>query len=305
MTLRSSLRDYLALRRELGFTLRRDELLLTQFVTYCEEQNAEIITVELAVAWATLPERCSQVWGALRLRVVRAFARYLHCLDARHGVPPTDLLPDGPHRATPRIYSNDEITSLMARTSSMRSALRGASTTAIIGLLASTGLRIGEALALDRDDVDLNRGVLTIRHAKFDTSRLVPLHSTSVVALGAYARERDRLMVRAKTPAFFLSATGTRVLHCNFHSAFHESLARVTRAGESGSGRVHDLRHTFAVSVLERWYEEGVDVAAKLPALSIYLGHASPSSTYWYLSGSPELLGRAARLLEATYEDAS
>ena len=305
MSLRSSLADYVTLRRELGFSLRRDEKLLIQFTTYLEARDAEFVTLELALTWATLPEACSALWGAQRLRVVRGFARYLQGFDARHCVPSADLLRDGRHRATPYLYSSDEITSLMRAALAIATPLRAASTAAIIGLLASSGLRVGEALALERDDVDFDRGVLTVRHAKFNKTRLIVLHATSVTALRAYASEVEQLMPRAKSSAFFLSATGTRVLYCNFHAAFHQLVARTLETSSSQHPRVHDLRHTFATRVLERWYAEGDDVAAQLPALSTYLGHVNPSATYWYLSGSPELLEQATKRLEATYEDLS
>jgi integrase len=302
--LRQSLEGYLTMRREFGYRLERAASLLSQFVDFCDESGAELVTVELALTWATSPLNCSRLWGANRLGVVRGFARYLHALDPRHAVPPTNLLPDESHRSTPYLYSPGEILALMRATTTIASPLRAASTETIIGLLWASGLRVGEALALDRCDVDLTRGVLTIRHAKFNKSREVPLHPTSVAALRTYAKRRDGLMDRAVSPAFFVSATGTRVLYCNFHEAFHKLVRRVEIEPRSAScrARVHDLRHSFAVSVLTRWYAEGVDVAARLPSLSTYLGHVSPAATYWYLSGSPALLKLAAARLEEAYK---
>ncbi|MGO8861150.1 MAG: tyrosine-type recombinase/integrase [Acidimicrobiales bacterium] len=302
--LRRSLSDYLAMRRELGYKLDRAGQLLSQFVDFCDQSDTEVVTVEAALTWATLPEGCSPGWGAFRLCVIRGFARYLHGLDPRTGVPPTDLLPTNYGRARPFLYSTDQLKALLEAAQQIPSALRAASTEAIVGLLASTGMRIGEALALDRSSVDLGHSRLTIQQAKFNKSREVALHPTTVDALAAYATRRDKLSPRAGESAFFVSATGTRVLYCNFHLAFQDLVRRAGIEARSPScrPRPHDLRHTFAVTTVTRWYREGADVAALLPSLSTYLGHVDPAATYWYLSGSPELLGLAARRLEATYE---
>jgi len=297
--LRQLLEDYLVTRRSFGYRLERAGQLLGQFVTFCEQRGAEVVTVELALTWATLPPNCSRLWGANRLTVMRGFARYLHALDSRHAVPPASLLPDESHRVTPHIYSTLEIVALMRAARTITSPLRAASTEALIGLLASSGLRVGEALALDRCDVDFEAGLLTICHAKFNKTREVPLHSTSVAALSAYAKRRDELMSRASGPAFFVSASGTRVLYCNFQRIFHQL---VRDSAIEQRARIHDLRHSFAVSALTRWYEEGADVTSRLPSLSTYMGHVSPVATYWYLSGSPTLLKVAATRLEIAYE---
>lgn len=296
--LRQLLEDYLVTRRAFGYRLERASRLLGQFVDFCEQRGVDVVTVELALTWATLPLNCSRLWGASRLSVVRGFARYLHALDSRHGVPSVSLLPDESHRATPYIYSTVEIVALMRAARTITSPLRAASTEALIGLLASSGLRVGEAIALDCSDVDLDRGVLTIRHAKFNKIREVPLHPTCVAALRDYARRRDELTSRPGH-AFFVSASGTRVLYCNFQRIFHQL---VRDNGIERDARIHDLRHSFAVSALTRWYEQGADVTSRLPSLSTYMGHVSPVATYWYLSGSPALLKVAATRLETAYE---
>ena len=297
--LRQLLSDYLATRREFGYRLGRASHLLGQFVDFCDQRGVEVVTVELALTWATSPLNCSRLWGANRLGVVRGFTRYLQALDSRHAVAPTNLLPDESHRVTPHIYSTVEIVALMREARTITSPLRAASTEALIGLLASSGLRVGEALALDRCDVDFDAGLLTIRHAKFNKTREVPLHSTSVAALRDYAKRRDELMPGAPGPAFFVSASGTRVLYCNFQQIFHQL---VRDSVIEGRARIHDLRHSFAVSALTRWYEEGAEVTSRLPSLSTYMGHVSPVATYWYLSGSSALLKLAAARLESAYE---
>jgi len=302
MTLRQSLEGYLAMRREFGYRLQKTGHLLTQFVTFLEERDADVVTVELALAWATLPTDCGPAWSSGRLGMVRGFARYLHAFDPRTGVPPIGLLPRGKKRATPFLYSNEQVRSLMAAARDIPSPRRALTTEAIIGLLAASGLRVGEVLALDRGDVNVTDGVLIVRHAKFDKSRLVLLHPSCAAALQIYASRRDQLIPRAG-PAFFTSPTGKRVHHCNFSATFH---ALVSDAGlevhPSCRARVHDLRHSFAVNVLTRWNAEGADVSTKLPSLSTYMGHVDPADTYWYLSATPELFEQAVTRLEAVYE---
>lgn len=298
--LRQSLSAYLAMRRELGFKLHTDGKLLVNFVAFCQTSRAQFVTIELAVAWATLPEHCTVTNSYCRLKAVRGFARYLHAFDPRTGVPPTDLLPTGPQRVTPYIYSRDQVKALMAATRAMHSPLRAATTEAVVGLLVATGMRVGEALALDRDDVNLSGGYLTVRHAKFNKMREIPLHPTGVAALHAYALRREELMKKTTSPAFFVSMAGTRLSHNNFHVAFGELLRRahIERRSPSCRPRIHDLRHSFAMTVLSGWCADGGDVAARLPSLSTYMGHANPAATYWYLTATPELLALAAERLE-------
>ncbi len=188
----------------------------------------------------------------------------------------------------------------MAAARSLRSPLRAATFETLLGLLSVTGLRIGEALRLDRDDVDLDDGILVIRSSKFGKSREVPLHATTVEALAAYARQRDRLCPHPVVPAFFLSTAGTRLLYCNVHQAWLELVRRAGLRPRSPHcrPRPHDLRHSFAVRTLLDWYRDGLDVQAHMPALSTYLGHVHPGHTYWYLSGAPELLNLVVARLD-------
>jgi integrase len=214
------------------------------------------------------------------------------------------MLPDRSHRATPYLYSEHEVLGLMTAAQKLPAPMRQETTATIVGLLYATGMRVGEALRLDRGDVDLDEGLLVVRDSKFGKSREVPLHKSAVEALGSYAERRDELCPQASTDAFFLSATGTRVLYCNFHMAF---LGLVREAGLRPRSpkcrpRPHDLRHSFAVSTLIDWYREGVEVEPLLARLSTYLGHVHPGNTYWYLSAAPELLGLAAARLEGSTE---
>ena len=300
--LRAELDNYLALRRALGFKLRRAGLLLADFISYLEANGTDTITTENAFAWASLPANASSDWWGYRLSVVRAFARHLHAIDPVHDVPPTGLLPAKTHRATPYLYSDANIAALMAAARQLRSPLRAATFETLVGLLAVTGLRIGEALRLDRDDIDLAGGVLRIRQTKFGKSREVPLHPSTVEALAAYALRRDELRPRPREQAFFVSTAGTRLLYCNAHLAWLDLVRRARLGPRSATcrPRPHDLRHSFAVRTLLGWYRDGADVAACMPLLSTYLGHVHPGNTYWYLSAAPELLTLVAARLDAT-----
>lgn len=303
--LRSALADYLTLRRSLGFKLDRAGRLLAQFVGYCEAAGAETITIELALSWATLPENASECWLAGRLLVVRGFAKHLAFVDERTEVPPVGLLPGRSHRATPYLYSDDEIVRLMAAAKQLPSPLRRATFETLIGLLCVTGMRVGEAIRLDRGDVDLADGILVVRNSKFGKSREVPVHESTTTALRAYTKCRDKICSQVNSPAFFISLAGTRLRYDGFHLAFLGLVrdAGLTRRSATCRPRPHDLRHSFAVSTLIDWYRDGVDVESRLPHLSTYLGHVHPANTYWYLSAAPELLGLAAARLETATKE--
>jgi integrase len=298
--LRAALADYLALRRGLGYRLERAEKLLAQFVAFLEERGHEHVTIEGALAWARGPAGGSPGWWGQRLSVARGFAAYLNTLDPAHEVPPGDLLPARSGRATPYLYTDAEIAALIEAARRLRAPLRALTFSTLVALLAATGLRIGEALGLDRADLDAEEGILTVRAGKFAKARELVLHPTSVRALQGYLASREELCPRPASPALFLSLAGTRLLYCNFHLTFLRLVAEAGLGPRSGAcrPRPHDLRHSFAVSTLAAWYRAGADVGALLPRLSTYLGHVSPSATYWYLEAAPELLGRAAERLE-------
>lgn len=300
--LRDALDNYLAIRRALGFKLQRAGLLLADLIAYLEANGASTITIEAALAWATLPPNGASDWWGQRLSIVRGFARHLHAIDPAHEVPPAGLLPARSHRATPYLYSETDIAALMSAARLFRSPLRAATIETLVGLLAATGLRIGEAIGLDRDDVDLGEGVLTIRLSKFTKSREVPLHASTVDALTVYARCRDRLCPRPLDPAFFVSTAGTRLLYGNAHIAWLELVRRSGLQPRSARcrPRPHDLRHSFAVRTLLGWYRDGADVQAHMPLLSTYLGHVHPANTYWYLSAAPELLDLVVARLDTS-----
>lgn len=298
--LRRHLEDYLKLRRSVGFKLDRTEKLLGLFLDHLEVHGQVRITTEAAITWASQSETASTNWWAHRLSVVRNFARHLHAIDPVHEVPPPGVFPTEPARAVPYIYSEAEISALTAAAGRLVSPLRAATYETLIGLLTITGLRIGEALALDRDDVDLAAGVLRVRDSKFGKSRHVPIHASTVDALVAYGRRRDELCPSPRHRSWFVSLAGTRLHYCSVHRTWLSLVdaAGLTPRSRSCRPRPHDLRHRFAALTLLGWYRDGLDVQAHLPLLSTYLGHTNPAQTYWYLTGTPELLGIVADRLD-------
>jgi integrase len=293
--------EYLATRRALGFKLERDGQLLPDFVASLDQAGLTTVTIDAALAWATRPAGADPSWWGARLAIVRGFARWLAAFDPATQVPPADLLPMRSRRAEPYPYTDDDIAALMRAARAIPAPLKAATYETLIGLLAVTGMRVGEAIRLDRGDLDCDDGVLTVRDTKFGKSREIPLHPSTAEALAAYSRLRDRLCPRPTTPSLFISTAGTRLIYKNVHRKW---LDLVSRAGlEPRSRRCrprpHDLRHRFAVTTLLGWYRAGANVEARLPQLSTYLGHVAPSDTYWYLHAAPELMARAAQQLEA------
>lgn len=231
------------------------------------------------------------MWWARRLGLVRQFALYALAFDQRTEVPPHKLLPRSSRRLTPYIYSKEDVDRLLEAARTQRNHLSASTDTTLLGLLAVTGMRVGEAIRLDRRDLDHDRGLLVVRGTKFGKSREIPLHPSTVEALERYARSRDRLFPVQYSSALFFSRNGRPLIYANVHWRFHRL---IDRAGLANRGprrpRIHDLRHTFAVRTLIGWYRAGVDVQSQLPLLSTYLGHLNPTMTYWYLTAVPELL---------------
>jgi integrase/recombinase XerD len=291
--------DYLGVRRALGYKLAENGKQLPDFVAYLDSVGASRVTTELAVAWATQPTGCTPVWWARRLAMVRGFARHLKAIDPDTEIPPLGVLPHRCRRVAPYLYSDTDIEALMAMARALRSPQRAATYEAMIGLLTVTGMRSGEAVRLDRDHIDWDEGVVTIWNSKFQKSRAVPLHPTSLNALQRYTRIREQFCPNPKSSAFFLSTTGTRLNHDSLNRVFR-GLVHETGLDRLGRRRPrpHDLRHRFAVKTLIGWYRDGVNVEAHMPLLSTYLGHSNPENTFWYLSAVPELLLLASRRLE-------
>lgn len=292
------LADYLRLRRRLGFALGRHGQELPHFVAFLEARGATIVTVELAVAWARLSPRVAPITVEFRISEVRGFARYLHAIDPSHQIPPPGLLGVPRRRPAPYIYTPEQIAEVLAATRRLTPPLRAATYRSLLGLLATTGMRLGEARALSRADVDLIDGLVTIRQAKFDRMRLVPLHPTVTAELRVYVAERDRACPRPKVDRFFLTVTGCAVRREEADSVFRAITGLMGLRTDTVHPRIHDLRHSFAVHTLIDWHRNGTDVSALLPVLSTYLGHVEPANTYWYLSAVPELMGLIVDRLE-------
>ena len=238
------------------------------------------------------------------MTIARGFARYLAGIDARTEVPPVGLIAGRRRWRPPFIYSPGDIEALMAQARQL-TPMPAATHETLIGLLAVTGLRVGEAIRLDRADIDWTGAVLTIRESKFGKTRMVPVLNSTLDMLGRYSRIRGRLCPQAATAGFFVSTAGTRLIYACVGQVFRRLRDRAgIGAGADRPPRIHDLRHTFAVRTLLGWYQAGEDVEARLPVLSTYLGHRDPRSTYWYLSAAPELLALAARQLERSQEAA-
>ncbi|GAA3314321.1 tyrosine-type recombinase/integrase [Arthrobacter ramosus] len=294
--LESLVGDYLRLRRGLGFKLATHERYLTEYLRYLERSGQETVTTENILGWARTPGGAASYHGA-RLSVARSFARWAHAFDSSIEVPPRQLLPARSPRAVPFIYSDEQVLALLEQARLLRSPMVAATYRTLIGLLACTGMRVSEAINANRSDLDA--GVLSVADTKFGKSRLVPLHSSVLEVLADYALTRHRLLGPVSTEALLVSSAGTRLIYKNVHRVFHRLVARagITPKSQQCRPRIHDLRHSFAVTTMIGAYRDGAVPAEVLPVLSTYLGHASPGSTYWYLEAVPELLAEAGRRL--------
>ena len=296
--------DYLRARRALGFKLERHGRLLPQLVEYLEAAGEHTVTSELAVAWARLPAAAQPAHWAARLAVARGFAAYLQTIDPQAEIPPAGVFAVRRQRPNPYLWSQPDICRLLHAARTLRPPLRAASYQALFGLLAVSGMRVGEAVALDRDDdIDLAAGVVTIREqiAKLERARLLPLHPSTIDALDGYASTRARLCPRPASTAFFLSSTGSRIDRSEVSRTLRKITIALGLRTETTRPRAHDLRHRFAVSTLIDWQRSGAQIDTRIAALSTYLGHVGPAETYWYLTATPELMGLAAQRLDRRF----
>lgn len=300
--LREQVADYLRLRRSLGYKLIEHERFLNQFLDYLEKNQAATITAENALAWARLPTGATPRWHGVRLSAVRGFAVWAQAFDPDIQVPPTGLLPMSTVRATPYLYSQNQICALMNAAAGLVPKSRAATFRMLIGLLAVTGMRAGEAIRADVTDLDPDAQTMMVRNTKFGKTRLLPLHSSAVDELRAYLRIR-RTTARPGTTALLVSVAGTRLTYDNAHGVFKKltTQAGITPRSTACRPRMQDLRHSFAVNTLLDAYRAGADVGERLPLLSTYLGHTEPANTYWYLHAAPELMSLAAERL-ATHD---
>jgi integrase len=293
--------DYLRLRRLLGATLNSHGLLISQFLAWLDETGGESLTVDAAVRWAVLPVDAAARWRAFRLSVIRGFAGYVHAQDpALAQIIPMGLVPSKVVHAIPYIYAPDQTLALMTAALTLSPPLRGLTLQAVIGLMVTTGMRVGETVALDLTDIDLTNGLITVT-GKYGKTRLVPILPSTVTALREYLRHSRELVTARDDTPFFLTFIGTRPASESIQRAFRSvatSLNLVARPGIRAP-RLHDFRHTFATTTLLEAYREGIGVDAQVAVLATYLGHVSPASTYWYLSASPELLTVVSERVEA------
>ena len=295
---RKAVKAYLQERRALGFKLHESERLLSQFADYLEKHKVTIITQELAVRWACLPDKCKPSYWAQRLSAVRLFARYYSAIDPHTEVLPQELLPFRSRRTAPYIYTEQQILGLIKASKKLASktGLRASTFATLFGLLAVTGMRIGEIVGLDQEDVDLDKGVLLVKKTKLDRSRMIPLHPSALKALHRYVQHRDKVHPKPKTASFFVSEAGTRLTAWTVRWNFNKLSCQIgLRHPSDRSGpRIHDFRHTFAVHMMQNWYRQGKNVEKLLPQLGMFLGHRLLNCTYWYMTATPELLKLAA-----------
>ena len=304
--LRQAIQDYLVLRRSLGFKLRDAGRWLSKFADFLEARGATQVTTQLALEWAqqdptVLPSTCAQ-----RLGYVRGFARHQIAVDSGTEIPPAGLLPFRPRRARPFLYSQEQVEQLLrcALALAPTDGLRPWTYHCLLGLLSVTGMRIGEAIRLQLDDVNLLEGLLTLRGTKFGKSRLVPIHSSTQVVLAQYREHRARCAAARASAFFFITSRGHHLDIGDIHRTFYVLSRQVgLRAADASHGpRLHDFRHRFAIETLLRWYRSSADAEQRLPLLSTYLGHVHVADTYWYLSGCPELMQQAVARLEQRWE---
>ena len=295
---RKAIKKYLQERRALGFKLYDAGHLLFQFADYLEKHKTTIITQELAMRWACLSDKCQPKYWAQRLSAVRIFARYYSAIDPRTEIPAQGLLPFNNKRTIPYIYTEKQILRLIkaARTLYSKTGIRASTFVSLFSLLTVTGMRIGELIGLDREDVDLEEGVLLVKKAKHDRKRLIPVHLSTVKALQRYVRHRDKACPKPKTTSFFVSETGIRLTASMVRWNFNKLSCQIglRNPSDSSGPRIHDMRHTFAVHMMQNWYRQGKNVEKLLPQLAVYLGHRNLNCTYWYMTATPELLKLAA-----------
>jgi integrase len=298
--------DYLALRRQLGVTLHEAGRVLTAFAGSAAQAHAEYVTTALVLRWAAQQTHVSAATINGRFQMIRRFAGWRQLTDPRTEVPPADLLPGRYRRRPPRLYREDDIPRLLNAARQLRSAkgLRGHTYETLFGLLAVTGLRSSEVVALDDGDLDHRQATLFVRRTKFGKSRLVPLHASTMEALARYQAIRDRIVRHRLDDALFISERGVRITQGAAEYTFARVSAQIGvrprfRAHRLGRGypRLHDLRHRFAIRTLVNGYRCGGPVDPLLPVLATYLGHVHVHDTYWYLEAVPELLQLATERL--------
>jgi len=308
ITLSQHAQQYLRERRRLGFQLHSMGHALRSFTRYVDRlKPLRPVTLELMAQWARCDRGHSadpRTW-ARRLKILRPFTRWLRQFEPGTEVPDDALFGPIGERVAPHIFSEQEIAELVRAAGQLAPELRGATYSTLFALIASTGLRVSEAVRLHNADVDLKAGVLTVRRTKFAKSRHVPLHSSAIEPLRQYRRLCDRWVTPTEDSPFFVGSRGRRrgeQLSTRQVDRVFASLR--TQLGWRNRGahhapRVHDLRHAFVVRRILAWHSQSIDIDQAMLSLSTYVGHAMVTNTYWYLTAVPELMALAAKKFES------
>lgn len=304
--LSKSIKDYLALRNQMGYKLKNAKNVLNKFADYAKRKKRSYITSKLALDFATQNPKTSSHQYAVRLGIIRQFALYQQTIDPRTEVPSKYLLSSTYRRRDPYIYHDNEIAKLLDSCKILKKphSLREKTYYTLFGLYAVTGMRTNEALKLHHDDVDLKKGIITIQESKFRKSRKIPLHSTTTKMLKKYARGRKRYFKNPTSQYFFVDNYGEGLKKRAVTDVFKKVCiaAGLRKKGEFNGPRIMDLRHTFAVKTLINNFKKNTDIDFVIPILSRYLGHMHPKNTYWYLTATPELLNLIILRLETKLE---
>lgn len=288
---------YLAHRRALGYKMRTEGRMLLNFARAADlSGHRGPLTRKLALHWAALPRQADRLYHARRLEVVRGFAQHQIVFEPATEIPPRHVYGPAHCRKPPHLYCPAQIHQLLRRATQLPGRLRPLTYHTLLGLLACTGLRISEALALSIRDVDWVQGVLTVQESKYRQTRLVPVHPSALPSLQRYAQRRQALFPLAQH--FFVSDRGNRFAYTTVRTVFRKLAHGLVSTSGRRFVRLHDLRHTFACRVLQRWQRSKRGATGRVVILSRYLGHVHVNDTYWYLTAAPELLAEAARLFE-------
>jgi integrase/recombinase XerD len=302
MNLSKALKDYMKIRTYSGFKLRSVKNVLEKFITFMKINKSSHITVTEALNFSTKSKKCSSFEHSRKLRIIRQFSIYVKMFDFKTEIPPKDALPVSYQRRTPYIYTKEEIIGVLNACIKIKSSNSFYPLTfyTLFGLVSVTGMRTQEAINLERSSIDMDLGIITINGTKFNRSRKIPIHSTTIQALKEYDKERDKAFKNHISSYFFVNNVGKKLVSSTVQKIYREVCveAGLRSKFESSGPRIIDFRHTLAVSTLIRCYRECLNVDNVMPILSTYLGHINPENTYWYLTATPELLNLINKQLE-------
>lgn len=288
--------EYIIYKRGLGYKIKIESDELRRFAAYTRNINYEgSLTVDIALSWVSLKPKYSRWYMARRLEIIRTFAQYISIFDPNAQIPQRGIFGKCHGKITPYIFTEKEINTLMEIASDLFSpdGLRAITIPTAIGLMWVTGMRPGEVCKLMNEDVELNNGYITIKETKFSKSRTLPIHVSTIQKLNEYKKARDKLRKDYLNQHFFIMTGGNSLILRNLEYAWQiirESLLADTERWNRRPPRLYDIRHSFACNTILRWLQEGININNKILYLSTYLGHAKISDTYWYLTGTPEIM---------------